>query len=285
MKLGRVKSIHRYPVKSMGGETLERATLTQHGLTGDRAWAVRDEVNGGIRGGKKLPELMRCHARYTSAPPESGSGPASITLPDGTSLASDAPDASRRISEAIGHEVTLWPLRPADDLDHYRRGAPGNPDMEKELREIFGRTPDEPLPDLSRFPPDLFQYESPPGTYFDAFPLLLLSETSLESMRRKAPERDFDVRRFRPNLLIESDADDEFPELAWVGTKLRIGSATLQVTIECPRCVMVTHPQDDLAKDPGIMRAIVREAGGSIGVYARVEERGEVAVGDPLEQL
>ena len=68
--------------------------------------------------------------------------------------------------------------------------------------------------------------------------------------------------------------------------KLRqIGSATLRGTIDCPRCVMVTHPQDELAKDPGIMRAIVREAGGSIGVYANVEEPGEIAVGDPLEKL
>ena len=290
MRLGRVKSIYRYPVKSMGGESLEQVRLTSRGLPGDRAWAVRDEVNGGIRGAKKLAGLMRCQARYQGVPPESGSGPAEITLPDGTTLASDAPDAGERIGAAIGHSVTLWPLQPAEALDHYRRGAPTHADMDTELRAIFGRTPDEPLPDLSRFPPDLMQYESPPGTYFDAYPLLLLTETSLRSMQRKAPDSAFDVRRFRPNLLLELPPDaeaesEDFPELAWVGAKLRVGSATLRVTIDCPRCVMVTHPQDELAKDPGIMRAIVREAGGSIGVYANVEEPGEIAVGDPVEPL
>ena len=53
------------------------------------------------------------------------------------------------------------PLLPATALDHYRRGAPGQPDFEKELRAIFGRTPDEPLPDLSLFPPELMEFESP----------------------------------------------------------------------------------------------------------------------------
>ena len=45
-------------------------------LPGDRAWAVRDEVRGGIRGAKKLPGVLRCHARYPTPPPEAGSGPA-----------------------------------------------------------------------------------------------------------------------------------------------------------------------------------------------------------------
>ena len=285
MTLARVKSIHRYPVKSMGGETLERVELSERGLPGDRAWAVRDEVRGGIRGAKKLPGLMNCRSRYTVDPPAAGSGPAEITLPDGEKISSDAPDAAARISDAIGHAVSLWPLQPADDLEHYRRGAPTHADMETELREMFARTEDEPLPDLGLFPPDLMQYESPPGTYFDAFPLLLLTDASLASMQRKAPDSAFEVRRFRPNLLLETDEGGDFPEVEWVGQKLRIGDAVLNVTLGCPRCVMTTHPQGELAKDPSIMRALVREAGGSLGVYATVEQPGAVAVGDATLRL
>jgi hypothetical protein len=286
MTTARVISIHRYPVKSMAGETLARVALARGGVPGDRAWAVRDERRGGIRGAKQLPGLMQCRARYLADPPETGSGPAEITLQDGTRVSTSDPGAGERISASIGHPVTLWPLRPADDLDHYRR-APMEGDIEAGLRAVFGRTPDEPLPDLARFPKDLFLYESPPGTYFDAYPLLLVTQASLRRMQRLAPGSAFDVRRFRPNLVVETGGDDDgaFPELAWRGQKLRVGGAVLRVTIECPRCVMVTHPQAELPKDPAVMRALVREAGGVLGVYAEVEEPGPVAVGDGVRAL
>jgi hypothetical protein len=135
------------------------------------------------------------------------------------------------------------------------------------------------------FPPELFEYESPVGTYFDAFPILLLTSSSLESMQKRAPASIFDVRRFRPNFLIETSSKNAFPEQDWRGKRLRIGEATLQVTIECPRCVMTTHAQTDLPKDPGVMRALVKEAGGNLGVYATVGTPGRVSVGDSVELL
>ena len=64
MQVGRVLEVRRYPVKSMGGELLRDAELAARGLPGDRAWAVRDELRGGIRGAKKLPALMQLQAQY-----------------------------------------------------------------------------------------------------------------------------------------------------------------------------------------------------------------------------
>ena len=81
MQIGRVKEIRRYPVKSMGGETLDRVEVGPGGLPGDRAWAVRDEVRGGIRGAKKLGELMKCSARYVDPPAPTGSSPAESACP------------------------------------------------------------------------------------------------------------------------------------------------------------------------------------------------------------
>jgi len=279
-----LQSIHRYPVKSLQGETLERATLGANGVPGDRAWATRDEVRGGIRGGKKIPALMECAARYPQEPPLTGPAPAAeITAPGGDAFLTSDADANQRLARAIGHDVTLWPLLPADRLDHYRRGAPDDPDFQQELRAIFGRQPDEPLPDLGAFPPEILEFESPPGTYFDAFPLLLLSTASLRTMQAAASDSRFDVRRFRPNLLVDCGAAEGFPEREWVGRRVRIGSTLLHVEMACPRCVMTTHGFGDLPKDPGIMRALVQQTGGNLGVYARVIEPGELAVGDAVE--
>lgn len=66
---------------------------------------------------------------------------------------------------------------------------------------------------------------------------------------------------------------------------MRIGEAIVEVTVECPRCVMTTHAFEDLPKDPSIMRTLVRESGGILGVYAKMEEPGRVCVGDPIELL
>jgi uncharacterized protein YcbX len=284
MRVGTVAEIRRYPVKSMSGEVLPEVELAAGGLPGDRAWAVRDEVRGGIRGAKKIAALMTLRSRYAKPPGPEGSSPAEIVLPDGTIVETGAPDVNQRLSQAVGQDVSLWPLLPADALDHYRRGAPTHEDIVEELRSIFGRTPDEPLPDLGLFPPELMEFESPPGTYFDAFPLLLMTDASLAQMNERVPGSQFDVRRFRPNFLIAaSDPAAPFPEQDWRGKTLRVGEAVIAVTVECPRCVMITHGFEDLPKDPGIMRALVRETGGHIGVYAQVETPGVIRAGDPVE--
>jgi uncharacterized protein YcbX len=284
MLVGRVKEIWRYPVKSMAGERLERSAIDRGGLPGDRSWATRDEKRGGIRGAKKIPDLMRCHARFAEAPTRERPGVPEIALPDGSRLRADAPDAAARVSAAVGTEVTLWPLLPAAQLDHYRRGAPDHADVETELRAMFGRTPDEPLPNFAAFPPELFQFESPPGTYFDVAPLLVVTTASLARLARAAPASQIDVRRFRPNLLIETDSDfDGYVESGWEGRKLHVGALEIECTIACPRCVMITHGFDDLPKDTAIMRAVVRDADQSIGIYARPLGAADVAIGDPVK--
>ncbi len=280
----RLQGIHRYPVKSLLGEDLPSVTLGQSGIPGDRAWATRDEVRGGIRGAKKIPELMALRARYAEEPKLDSPAPAAeITAPSGERFLTNDPDAASKLSQAIGHEVTLWPLLPADQLEHYKRGAPDDPDFMAELRATFAREPDEPLPDLGAFPPEILQYESPPGTYFDAYPLLIISTASLRSMQAVSGESQIDVRRFRPNLVVDLDEEAGFPEEAWNGKPVRIGGAVVQIEMVCPRCVMTTHGFADLPKDPKIMRSLVQNNGGNLGVYASVLEAGSVKLGDAVE--
>ena len=278
MSTASVATIYRYPVKSMMGETLSEADIREAGIPGDRSWAVRDEKRGGIRGGKKIPQLMTLAAHSGTAAPL-------ITAADGDSASASSERINDWLSGKLNHPVTLWPLLPADQLDHYRRGAPDTEDFEQELRAVFGRLPDEPLPDLAGFE-ELLEFESPPGTYFDAFPISIVSQQSLNTMNQLEGESRFDVRRFRPNLLVDVPGSDHpFPEQAWVGKTLAIGSVTLRIDTTCPRCAMTTHGFDDLPQDPQIMRKLVANSEGNLGIYASVVKVGKVATGDSVNVM
>ncbi len=201
---------------------------------------------------------MKLSARYLGE----ADGAVEVGLTDGSVILCTDPDRDERLSRAVDHPVTLWPRRPASDLDHYRRGSADHEDLIDELRAVFGREPEEPLPDLSVFPPEILEYESPPGTYVDAFPLLVMSTSALRSLERALPESAVDVRRFRPNVVVDTGGRDGHPELEWAGMRARVGSATIELTTPCPRCVMVTHAIDDgLPADRSILRHIVRESG------------------------
>ena len=286
MRVASLAEIHRYPFKSMLGERLESVPVGEDGLRGDRAWAARDEARGGIEGARKLPEMLGCVARFPEPPGDSGPLPVpEIELPDGTRLAASDAAAARRLSELTGRELTLWPRVPAENEEHYRRGAPDHEDMLEELRAIFGRLPDEPLPDIAKFPPAILTASTLPGTYFDCYPLVLLTRASLASLAAAQPASRFDPRRFRPNLLLESEEAAGFPENDWVGKRLRVGTVELDVAMECPRCVMTTHGFADLPKDSSVMRALVKENGGNLGVYASVTKAGTIREGDTVEVI
>ena len=279
----RITDLFRYPVKSMGGQSVTSINIGPQGFPGDRCWTLKDEERGGIKGGKRFPELMGMSARLLAEPTtEQPSPDCLITLADGREFAITDSNAAVLLSEVVGAPISVWPLLPADQLDHYRR-APADPDtdMLEALRAVFARTEDEPLPDLSQFPDELMAYESPPGTYFDAYPLLLISTSAMQALTEAAPESNFDLRRFRPNILVETDGKG-FVEDSWAGREARLGDATLRFELACPRCIMTTHGFDNLPKDPSVMRTLVKQNNGNLGVYASVVEPGTVKIGDEI---
>ena len=262
-----LEEICRYPVKSMLGECLTETTLSKQGIPGDRSWATRDEKRGGIRGAKKIPQLMLFSARTSHV------GVAEIQAPDGSFCRSSDTGINTWLSEKLDHPVSLWPLLPADNLEHYRRGAPDSADFEEELRTLFGRLPEEPLPDLSAFS-EVLEFESPPGTYFDAFPIMLATRQSLNTLSVRAPTSRFDPRRFRANFILNVvGSDAAYPEQDWIGRELHVGDAVLKIVDTCPRCSMTTHATADLPRDTEVMRHLVKEADGNLGVYAKVSSK------------
>lgn len=308
MVIGKVREIWRYPVKSMGGEKLEGCAVGLSGIPGDRGWALRDESAGEIRGAKYLPKLMQCSSRYREQPTDGKIPHVDITLQSGTRISSDDPQVNSHLSELLGRTVSLWPLQPASNKSHYRRARPGASVMSRlsrfkplrphlgtiirlarldaPTREMFSREPNEPLPDFSAIPSELFEFTSPPGTYFDLATIHLLTTSSLSAMARLNPAAAWDVRRFRPNFLIETESEIEgLVEAGWSGRKLRLGELVLKCEIPTARCGMTTHAQAELPKDTTVLRTIVRDAGQSLGVYASALNPVHVAVGDAVELL
>jgi uncharacterized protein YcbX len=272
-----VESIWSYPVKSMMGERVECVELTPLGIAGDRRFATRDHTRGGIRGAKQIGELMRFGARSGEA------GEAIITFPDGREVATSAPDVDQLLSAALDHPVALEPLRPANDLDHYRRGAPESDDVLTELRKVFGREDDEPLPDFAVFPPEIVEFESPPGTYHDAFPLMVMTTSALGALAAALPDSVIDVRRFRPSMVIDTGHERGHPELDWQGRRARVGTAEIEFAGRCPRCVMVTREiSAEIPADRRVLRHIVHDLGQDVGQYARIVTPGKATVGDEL---
>ncbi|HJN91544.1 MAG TPA: MOSC domain-containing protein [Dehalococcoidia bacterium] len=286
MRIGTVKEIRRYPVKSMAGEQIDHTHLGPLGVTGDRAWALHDTEAGEIRGAKKIPNLLHFAARYLGQPGDGYEAtPVQITTPSDGSVDSTDGDVSTKLSHAVGRPVTLSARPdPEKDLDHYRAGAPLFPDDPmKDLRYIMGLEDDDPIPDFSGFPPEMRDYASPPGTYFDGFPLHILTTASLDELQRINPDSNYDVRRFRPNLLIDTDESlSGFVESAWGGQLLRIGDVAIRINISAVRCAMPMQSQETLDFDKGTLRTIKDHNGQHLGIYCTVETPGEVKIGDEV---
>lgn len=116
---------------------------------------------------------------------------------------------------------------------------------------------------------------------FDTLPLSLITTQTLASLGALVGF-PMDVRRFRPNLLVEAPDGGPFPEDAWVGAVLRIGGVRLRVDKRDQRCVMVNVDPVTRQRDPAVLRAIAREREACLGVYGSTVQPGRVTLGDEV---
>ena len=150
-----------------------------------------------------------------------------------------------------------------------------------------------PEPSLEEYWPDMAELDyqetvtdetMPAGTFFDLATIHVLTTASINQLRSLYPEGRFEVRRFRPNIVVRTDDTDAgFVESDWLGKQLRLGDdVVVKITDHCPRCVMTTLPQGDLPKDSGILRTAARHNGVNVGVYGEVRHAGRVQRGDAV---
>src|SRR4029453_17306175 len=276
-----VTEIWRYPVKSMGGERLDNVAVGERGMVADRMWAVRDPELGSITTARRRPALLRCGARYAADP--LGSAPeVVIVLPDGEEISSADPAVHAQLSELVGSGVRLEALPPPSDKDAYR--GPG--ETRAETPPPCGPPEEEPLPDFSVFPlrklAELSRYVTPVGSLFDAYPVHVITRASLAAMAALTPGSDFDVRRFRPNLVVDTEPGDGVPENSWCNAALALPNAGLHGEIPTLRCVMPTREQRELPTDIHVMRTVAKHANRCLGIYATVSSPGTIRVGDEI---
>ena len=118
----------------------------------------------------------------------------------------------------------------------------------------------------------------PSGTFFDSCLIHALTTATLAKLQALYPEGQFDLRRFRPNLLIKPVADEvAFVEDAWVGSMLTIGDEVrLSIDTACPRCVVTTLAQAGLPNDLGILRTAAKHNNVIAGIRASVLQGGTI---------
>ena len=286
--VGSVAGIRVFPVKSMKGERLEQGEFTERGLLGDRAYALIDVDTGKVASAKSVrlfPELFGCSAQFVEPPQLDGElPPVRITLPDGASVTSDSGDVDRVLSAFFQRDVTLARAAPDDfTIDQYHPDVEGadpaghrDSVVEQKLGSAF-------------FAEAGLSSPVSVGSFFDLFPVSVLTTSTLDQLTKLEPGSSFDERRFRMNVIVDTE-EAGFVENNWIGRELAIGDALrLGVALPDPRCVMTTLAQDELPRDTEVLRALVRhnriqvgDAGlfPCVGVYAVVQASGTVRTGD-----
>ena len=266
MKLGSVVSLRRYPIKSMLGEELSVAHLTQKGLLGDRTYALVDAATGKVVSAKhpaKWGKVFGLGAAYAE-PPRAGAQipPVRITFPDGTTVTSEQSDVNDRVSKAVGRQVALDTKAPrAASLEEYWPDMDGLVHRETVTDEVV-------MPDA----------------FFDFGSVSVLTTATLARLGELYPQGRFEPQRFRPNIVVEVDSGEKsFIEHSWVDHTLTIGDdVRLAINYPTPRCVMTTLAQGDLPEDPGILRTAAQHNQSFVGVYAAVLREGTIRCGDPV---
>jgi uncharacterized protein YcbX len=276
----KIASLYRYPVKSMLGEEIAEAVVTERGFAGDRGYALIDLDTGHVASAKhprKWAALLQCRARYLDEP-QIGAAlpPIQIVLPDGRTIRSDQADADALLSELTGRRVTLSCNPP-----------------ETPTREA-NRADAEVVWETEAIRQEPMGGGAPSGTFFDFAPIHIITTATLARLREISPDSVFDPRRFRPNVVIEV-ADSGFVENGWLGWMLEVGGARLYATDPTPRCVVTTLAHGEVGRDLGVLKTVVRNNSaasvtaapghmfqGVAGIYARSIMDGTIRVGDAL---
>lgn len=262
----RVVSLHRYPVKSMLGETVDSLFVDEQGVCGDRRLALIDQITGRVASAKQARlwrTLLQCSATLDG-------DHVRIETPDGMSIRSDADDVDDRLSHLLSRRVRLVDRRPPG-------ATVERDDPDQVLERGLDAEVDARILELA---------EATPGTAFtDLAPLHAITTTTLDHI-------GVEVERYRPNLVIQTDPDcPAYVENEWTDRVLTVGETTLRSLGPTPRCVMPTLEHGALARAPHALRIPASQNRiqafhfgvlPCVGTYLEVLDGGTIRPGDPV---
>jgi len=221
----------------MAGELLDAATLSWHGIEGDRRLAFRRlNYTSGFPWltASKLPQLL-LYKPFRLDGNIAESLPTHVRTPDGKEYELSSDELRDEISSRYGGDLELMNLKHG---------------------------------------------------IFDESPISVISLTTVHGVARESGRGvDLcDLRRFRPNVVIETNSAEPFEENRWVGRTLIFGegnsAAAVGVTMKDERCVMVNFDPDTAERDSEVMKTVVRLNQNYAGVYGTVIRAGELRVGE-----
>jgi uncharacterized protein len=242
----RITQLWRYPVASIGGETVASADISRQGIWGDRTHGLFDATSGSVAAPEKDRRWHK--ALLLSASLDETNGPV-ISFPDGMLLSIEDERACECLSEYFGFDVGIGRIDPGSLHRQYPR-------IEHRHKH---------------------------------FPLHVLTTGSLKHLARLRGVEKTDVRRFRPNILVEpicrEPAKSSFEETIWVGRRAQIGPVGLTIEEEATRCGITIIPQSGIEDDPEILRTILRNNKRRFGAYCSVQSYGTLNIGDGFRLL
>jgi uncharacterized protein YcbX len=253
--LGTVRTIRRFPVKSMAGEVVGRAVASHAGLVGDRVWAFVDREGPGHFPwftGRTLGAMVTWRARFTNPADQVPEALASAwARGSGVAPALGSDDAFA--ADAMAPDGAVYPLY--------------DPRLLARLEAESGRR--------------LAVRLATRGMQ-DCRPLSLVSSQTLAGFDAEMG-RPLDARRFRMNIEFDWPGSSPFADATLVGRRLQIGER-LEVAVVEPdaRCAMVGLDPATGQFDRTVLRALADRHGGALGIYAAVLREGMIATGDPV---
>lgn len=249
----RIAQLWRYPVKSLLGERLPMLRVVGDGVDGDRMWGIQDRSDGRILTARREPRLLFASSRVTA----DGELPV-ITLPDGRELTGFGRVTDAALSSWLGKPVALVAAAESDAA----------------RAEYFADATDDSS--------QAIEWTMPKGRFVDAFPMLVMTTAGLRGSAAAHSSGTWDVRRFRPNILIQVDGEG-WLEDAWAERRLSAGSAQLVPRRRCIRCTMINRAQPGLERDVNIYKTLYRTHGGDAGMWTQVVQPGVISEGDSVQ--
>ena len=250
-----VQQIWRYPVKSLQGESLDSTEVTDV-IPGDRGWGIIDNQTGHLLSAKRVPKLLEGQARI---------------IRDHCVLTIDRNEFSSE-EDKINEKLSDWLERPVT-LSKPNTGETRNIEIE------WDDGTEEILQD-----PDVFEFSTAPGWFFDSSSSLnLMGSATLDFLEKRVGPGSGDVRRFRPNLLVETEKP--FEENDWAGKSLRIGTAEAFVKKRTDRCIVITRGIGEYSASRSTLRFLSEHHDREAGISMNPTQHGIIHTGDVVEVI